>query len=656
MEDFRWKGISPAVKMGKNNNATSWDWLVDGLDIGRVRSTLSQFPIRERVSAGPISDIEVWLKTDDDTDDSFSVDTSSEPSVDSVREMSEPVDDVIRVESIIAETDDWQGVGPDQRYNPAFLLPFILGALESSLSRAGSSLNALKMSPKAYRGDEENEFSLKEYVMLAQRLSDKGALSLAIASLSSDCLSLRKVAVATLGHMKAAIDSDEARKLSSWRERPQLAMIIDSVQRGLTVRLAMRLDPKNTSSRLLVPKLPVLSAVFLARASLIIVKSSDPMFGQINKYFLRLEHGHGAFKDTNRLPAFISLFCSSADEPGQARRERIWALQLLKDSFVETYCYRMIASCHATELLLTSFASIATRQEDEQPDFERILLLETITSLLHFGGRRATAHLIGRVGLLSWLRGQLALDVLPSLESRIAFLRLMLKSIESARSYLAEETSDRAHLLSESRPLINGVVMLHYDSINDRLQSAQRYGNSIWDSFATASCETLRALVEITHELGFPDEVDEIQQVGIPLASALKILQTVPVSLVRTAVWSLCNAPVGNDGHAADNSAAFISFLLTFLAEHDTDAALSTAVLRRVSCVASLNAQPYGSDCGLLRTLLACRSKCLCASDKSRQAWFECLKVVTERTLPTESEDLCVARAIINGSQRSVHG
>lgn len=107
--------------------------------------------------------------------------------------------------------------------------------------------------------------SLREFVLVAQRLCDKGALSLALGSLCSDCSSLRKVAVATLGHIKMALDSREARNLSTWRERPQLAMIVDSVQSGIAVRAALRLDPNEAPTGLLVPKLLALAAIFSSR-------------------------------------------------------------------------------------------------------------------------------------------------------------------------------------------------------------------------------------------------------------------------------------------------------------------------------------------------------------------------------------------------------
>ena len=348
----------------------------------------------------------------------------------------------------VIDLDVWKGLGKDIRYSPGFILPLILGALENSLSKSTHSSLHDQTKNDSLNDEKDGSTATTEFVVVTRAWGRRGSLSLALGSLCSECSSLRKVAVATLVHIKKALDTEEARKLSTWRERPQLAMIVDSVQRGLAVRIAMRLDlHEQEPSSLNIPKLPALSTVFLARAALIIVKPGDQMFRPMNRYFLRLDDGHGAFQDTNRLPAFISLFCSSANEPGQARRERLWALQLMKDSFVEAYCYRMIESCHAPELVMSTFQSIHSRQEDDQHDSERILLIDTLASMLENGGRRAASHLIGRLGLLSWIRGQLVFSddvmrVLPSLGSRIAFLRLTFVALSMSRLYLADEDSD----------------------------------------------------------------------------------------------------------------------------------------------------------------------------------------------------------------------
>jgi hypothetical protein len=653
-------------------NFFGWDWLVSGLEIARIRATISQFPVHDPIKSDRIKDVESWLDTLSD-DDMSAMDVDEEKDVDISPGDSSSKDSDVSIEegdatkdtpdmddkSRDVELDVWKGLGKDIRYSPAFILPLILGALENSLSKSTHSSLHDQTKSSAVNGEEEGSVTTKEFVVLTQRLVERGALSLALASLCSECSSLRKVAVATLAHIKKALDTGEARMLSTWRERPQLAMIVDSVQRGLAVRVAMRLDPhEQEPSWLNIPKLPALSAVFLARAALIIVKPGDQMFGPINRYFLRLDDGHGAFQDTNRLPAFISLFCSSANEPGQARRERLWALQLMKDSFVEEYCYRMIESCHAPELVMSNFQSIRSRQEDDQHDPERILLIDTLTSILENGGRRAASHLIGRLGLLSWIRVQVISDdlirLLPSVGSRIAFLRLTSVALSMSRLYLAKEDSEKYQLLIESRSMISDVIMLYDDSIRQGPSSfLDQRGTTTPALLATLSSDTLAVLVNIMKDLGSSEDVNSVQKYGIPLDRAIRMLQTIPQSLKSTIILSLCIAPIRLDEPAAENAVTFCEIVLSFLSTIQLDEETNKAALKRVSLLISLMEKRLdAAGYGLVDSLLSSRRACL---QKCRYAWFECLKQVIDQmddysSVPTSAYSLSIARDILESA------
>ena len=670
MENFRWKGMPRADHAPEDGNTKSscWEWLANGLEIARVQATLCRFPVHDRVKADAIRNVEVWLKAPEeipihgDGKESNSDDSSSGNSHEPVEEDSEGVVETDRGYKYITDNDKWIESEAGLRYSPAFILPVILGALETSLCRDGSSMNTLEKGVSRDESlgyvEEGDESLLREFALVAQRLCDKGALSLALGALCSNCSSLRKVAVAILGHIKMALDSRVARNLSSWRERPQLLMIVNSVQRGMAVSAALQSDPNEAPSRQLVPKLPALAAIFLGRAALIIVKPGDSMFGQMNRYFLRLENGHGAFQDTNRLPIFISLFCSSSDEPGQAPRERRWALQLLNDSFVEEYSYRMVASCHAPELLLTSFSSMLTRQKDDQPEIERTLLLSAITILLHYGGSRATSHLIGRLGLLSWIRGQIVtgtnFDLLPTLESRTAFLRLISKALQKAYLFLADEKSVRDYLLTESIALINPVLFLYDGSIRRGLVST--HFTSTTNSFAAAACETLQTLVRLTKVLQSNVDIGKVHRHGVSIALASTLLQTIPTVLTKMAVWSLCMAPMCGEVQLSSGASLFIKSILSYLATSESDAETMSAALERVSLVASTHKRSFDLDVEILDDLLACRSKCL---PLFREDWFRCLKALVDETDSSpssfsssdesadESEELLVAKAIL---------
>ncbi len=44
-------------------NFFGWDWLVSGLEIARIRATISQFPVHDPIKSDRIKDVESWLDT-----------------------------------------------------------------------------------------------------------------------------------------------------------------------------------------------------------------------------------------------------------------------------------------------------------------------------------------------------------------------------------------------------------------------------------------------------------------------------------------------------------------------------------------------------------------------------------------------------------------
>ena len=147
-------------------------------------------------------------------------------------------------------TDPWRGTGEDLRYSPGFILPLVLGALEANLPQEihvgkKQSQDAEEMEVDRDTDDNDKDESEEDmaqrqaFSTIARKLCDRGCISLAIASLSSRCPLMRKVAVAICGLFLRALQMKESHEMKSWRERPQQEMIMASLQRGLTVRRAM---------------------------------------------------------------------------------------------------------------------------------------------------------------------------------------------------------------------------------------------------------------------------------------------------------------------------------------------------------------------------------------------------------------------------------
>jgi hypothetical protein len=214
-------------------------------------------------------------------------------------------------------------------------------------------------------------------------------------------------------------------------------MLLHAVQKALTIR-----KREDGGTRGIIPKLPGLSALFLARACLVLARPFDDMYSSINRYFLQSLMDNGAFQDLFRVPGFISMYSSGVDEPVQARTQRQWALKLVRDGFLDEDCFKSLVSCHAPELLLSSVDNFRHRDQSFAGREETCLLLSTLLKVLEVGGAKTHEVLTGRVGLLHWIRsvlvGRPELDVLPDAESRLLFVRITGIAVERAENLVGK--------------------------------------------------------------------------------------------------------------------------------------------------------------------------------------------------------------------------
>ena len=504
--DYKWGATCKkhSIRTSTDDNTSSfderqgWEWLVDSLHYDRIRSTLMQFPIADSLVPTAESDVEFGSTNAKDESNQMDADLVDGPeshssgvsddslsTSSSASSLDEP-DEVTPVSKIYSTADSWRGTGDDPRYSPGFILPLVLGALEANLpvekdvdSMESQGVEEMEVDKDSDDESEEDLAQRQAFSTIARRLCDRGCISLAIASLSSRCPLVRKVAVAICGLFLRALQMKESQEMKSWRERPQQEMIMASLQRGLAVRRAMQikkieeadtgveLGSTNASKqRFNVTMLPALSAVFLAKALLIVSRPSDDMYGAMNKYFLRLNDYHGAFQDCFGLPAFLSLYCSSSDDLTRCRTERNWALLALKDGAVDEFCYRIISQHHVPELIMSSFDSLCDQLGGRS---ELSLTIDVIQCLIQSGGSRSATHLIKRLGLLSWLHGVISWrnisSVLPYATLKCKFLGLISTAVESyCNEYSTLDSSDGDQsVFLEKIPLADIVIRICLD-------------------------------------------------------------------------------------------------------------------------------------------------------------------------------------------------
>jgi len=619
--------------------AQQYEWFVQGLDIRRVRSTLSCFPVWERLVPGADPSLEPWVAAieEDPMDKDDASSTYSGASGDDIGD--ETDDDMEDDEMNDAnrnnhlppmprrtedESDKWNGHGPDDRYSPPFILTLCLATLEAF------NIPTAQPSEKENRiGEDNDDMSSEEdpdkpkretFVKIARRLIEKGCISLSLAALSSKCPSVRRVTIATMGLLLKAVHMEEAHNLKTWRERPQLAMVLDSVQRGVAVRraitLARRQEEGVENQPLLIPMFPAVSAVFLGWSALIVSRPSDDMFASANRSFLRLDSYHGAFKDCFTLPAFISLFCGSfAEVNSQARRERLWALQLLKDGVRDSYCYKVAARRHAPALIMTSFELLPSCEGLHEADAEPYLILETIESLLLNGGHAARRHLIFNIGICSWLRGILIgkqhTFVFPSAKMFLLFIRLVDNVFKCAlreENGEADSASDiRAEAMAMAGPLVDA-----YEKVCDHTTAEP------------ASREVFRALLPTLDTLsicsGFkmgceaPLLFDSLREDGIAIVAACKIMgkaEDLNDDLRNKAFRALSTLPLSTSAGDQDVGKLFCLSLLKTARQTSvgTRASLLGNALTRVLYVLGAFEDKLQGDEDLIEAVLSCKMK-----------------------------------------------
>ncbi len=493
MNDLRW-GPEATKHISNVSGEESWEWFVEALDIDRIRCTLCQFPVADTLEPKCNDDVECAeqkTKHDEHLVSSDEIEDETEDDSSSVTPQQDARDaDATRDNGY----DVWRGDGDDLRYSPGFILPLILATLEACLPRKKKGNN------DEY---EEYEADCHAFGNTCRRVSERGGISLAIASLSSRCPSIRQLAIAICGIFLKGLQMQESHGMKSWRERPQQEMLMSSIQRGLAVRRAMQMQKRDknegivlgemtTDIRIKIPMLPAVSAVFLAKALLVLSKSGDDMYAQMNRYFLRLTDYHGAFQDCFGLPAFLSLYCSSSDELSRCRTEQSWALLNLRDSAVDDYCYRIISQHHVPELIMSSFDCTI---DDPERKSELCLTIDVIETLIRSGGVRASNHLLKRQGLLSWLHGVVGWrkisSAFPHVALKCKFINLITTAVNSYRCIVHGDNDgdlDEVQMFYEKVPLANVVIRLCLDG-SDRMEQADSLAllgstcNALWEIY-----------------------------------------------------------------------------------------------------------------------------------------------------------------------------
>lgn len=598
-----------------------WGWMVEMLDLRRIRQTLNNFPIDDAIDA-------MEFNEEQKTYDSFDCDRHNNPI-----NMCPPVRHSIWL--INKEPQDVQHFRPDDRYSPGFIVPMILAALESFATNIDKETDKPHQRRKKRRMNNDEEYGYEEddnassdlnsndnyttsrrydFVNFSFCLIQKGALALTLCSLSSKCASLRKVAIALVLLFTRALKMDEARLSkfkAEWKERPQLEMVLNAVQRGLAVRRAI--DTKKMDG-FLTPKMPVVSSLFLARSLFILSRPGDEMYSQINKFFLRIDDHHGAYTDCHSLPAFMSFFCAN-------RVERLWSLQLLKDGSIDEYCYSVIARRHAPELILTSLESVFGREETMNEEKESLLLLDTFQNILISGRLAALQHLFN-MGFFSWIQCIIHTKLCSpevSYEVRCKFLQILQRAL-----FLLKQKEKTAHIdtISFARSIIN--LFAHPSKINGtgRLPLSDVIDDS---NFVTIVCDILLSLQSIGAL-----NMDRNTHRGVVLQYAFSFLEAAKEECLASKVAeALCYFPIETSQTDFEVASSFIILCLQLVVNqhHKDGTSIDVYVLKSITKLLKIYESQLCNKSNIFTAILSVRIIAM-QSRECKNAWLDCFNIL----------------------------
>ena len=515
------------------------EWLLNKLELCRVQSTLLQFPIWDEAVPSLEESAEHGLMSEDSSlvteindnainhKDIENDDGSDEDESKSLKNDIEPLDDEISLWPTCAlKAKVWEGVGEDQRYSPAFVLQLLLEALRQYYAPLELFDTTLV----------ENKKEVLWFLIVVQRICSNGGLALALASLSSACNGVRQLSAGCLFFITRAVNMKEGEEMMDWGSRRQLGLLLNSVQRGLCLRRKTQLTKKTDSqldqtdkASIKVPLFSTVSALFLARASIILLNPSDPMYDSINSYFLNIRNHLGAFRDSGlRIPLFLKLFHGSIEggtlssitykaretNLREVQRQRCWALRLLRDGLRDRFSVRAAFKSKIPSLLLGSLKFLYAEGSDEHHslrDKEQTVTLEVLRLMVENGDRASVLYFHQQVGILPYLRifllGLLSsLSLKPSLNQKIALLKLISTSLQSILKIEHDERLDPVNYKelqilawSFANPLTNLLVL-----ILEAMNSSENQ-HMVEHAFETITCciyDVCNLLLNVTHKEG----------------------------------------------------------------------------------------------------------------------------------------------------------
>lgn len=619
--------------------------MIQKFDLKRVYKTINDFPWWDSIEVSYCPDLEP--SSSDKNMERYSVDDCDSES------KSESVND-----SEISESDffskRYQTKKEDDRYSPGFVLPLVLGALDAfgNLSESEEVIGHIRALENEKRGHQykryigenrKNDDYLanpvrESFARIAFRLSQKGMISLSIASLASDCPKLRSIALAIMYRFLQAVKTREAQNIGAWKSRSQIEMAINAIQRGLVLsRMNMQQKQDEHRSQMFhPPRIPNICSLYLARSLFILAKPSDNMYPAVNKSFLRQKEYHGAYTNWYSIPIFMTLFCSVSDAVDQSRKERLWALHLLNDGIVDTLSFRMVSRRHIPELLLTTFDAAVSRDGIIQDDGECILLLKSIETLVEKGGKGSFNHYFHSVGIMDWIQSSMVNVTLNAQQHSpdiLAHFIQLTRAVIRKAVYDFPEDFRCSNIWTgmDAIGIASGISDLYLKWNATRTIDSSVHTHT---SIISCVCEVFWSVVKLNEMNNVSFKSHNLNSNGMLLESCIKIVQQtehiVPEYRIK-ALAAICSLPIADHSNMDQSTNFCTESLRMLLLENlhnvsDLQPINYTTILHRISAL-SLYFKEQDQYTTILNQLFGCRRILINYHGLAGQ-WLDCVSSV----------------------------
>jgi hypothetical protein len=339
----------------------------------------------------------------------------------------------------------------------------------------------------------------------------------------------------------------------------------------------------------------------------------------------------------------MTLFCSVNDNPDQARKERLWALNLLKEGTVDSYCYQVASRRHVPELLLTSFDAICSRADPSADINECISLLDTIETLIQRG---SFYHYFNAVGLLSWIQGSLQSILSCSIKSPaviIVFTKLLRIVLDKAVGESSNGDCPQFDAVKVGRGIAD---LFKYISRDDDVDPDQASSRSTLSENVTNIGHILWSLYELIANNEDSPAPCVLHPHGLPVETTVEIITAITEhdpTLLKKTIVALSYLPFDSNAKQQQNAALIfcqkaIQLMSTSTQDisNASDAPLFSTILKRVSKLSPM-IKDHKDSASLIKCIFGCRrilvTKCLCSKE-----WLECLSILLDDHAPLKSK------------------